>query len=64
MQQICTLKTLRPTYGKFLYSKLLVVNIVENMLTKGEIAHYEQYFLLSYCFQHVSAAEAPESIYM
>ena len=36
----------------------------EDMVAKGEIAHYEQSLLLSPCFQKLSAAEASESVYM
>ena len=38
---------------------LLNIHVDENMMTKGEISHYEQYFFLSHCFQN-----ALESIYM
>ena len=37
---------------------------VETIVTKGEIAHDEQFFLLSQCFQKLSAAEAFESVCM
>ena len=33
-------------------------------MAKGEIAHYEQFLLLSLCFQKPSAAEASESVCM
>ena len=33
-------------------------------MAKGEIAHYEQFLLLSQCFQMSSAAEMSESFYM
>ena len=36
---------------------------VENIVSKGEIARFEQ-FLLSQCFQKSSAAKASESIYI
>ena len=32
------------------------MNRVENILAKGEIAHYEQFPFLSQCFQKSSAA--------
>ena len=35
---------------------------VENFLTKEEIACFEQFHLLSQCFQKLSAAEASESV--
>ena len=34
------------------------------MVAKGEIAHYEQFLLLSQCFQKSSAAETSENVYM
>ena len=37
---------------------------IENILAKGEIAHHEQFHLLSQCFQKSSAAEASENIYI
>ena len=40
------------------------MNRVENILTKGEIAHFEQFLILSHCFQKPSAAEALASICM
>ena len=40
------------------------MNEVENIVAKGEIAHYEQFLLLQHCFQKSSAAEASESVYM
>ena len=35
----------------------LIVKRLENNETKGEIAHYEQFLLLSHCFQKLSALE-------
>ena len=35
-------QTTRQIYGKFLEMKVLLLNTVENIVTKGEIAHYEQ----------------------
>ena len=32
-------------------------NWVENILTKGEFAHYDKFLLLSQCFQKLSAAD-------
>ena len=37
---------------------------VENIVAKGEIACFEQFFLLSQCFQKLSAAEVSKSLYM
>ena len=54
IQQICsreTLKTSWQIYGKSLKMKVQLLNRVENMVTKGEIACFEQFFLLSPCFQ-------------
>ena len=33
-------------------------------MAKGEIARFEQFLLLSQCFQKASAAQASESVYM
>ena len=44
--------------------KVKQLNRVENMVTKGEIANYEQFLLLSQGFQKTLAEEASESIYM
>ena len=38
--------------------------IIENIEAKGEIARFEQFLLLSKCFQQSSGAEASESLYM
>ena len=43
--------------------KLSSLNRVENIVTKGEIAHPEQLLLLSQWFQKSSAAKALESVY-
>ena len=37
---------------------------VESILATGEITPFDQFLLLSLCFQKLSAAEASESIYM
>ena len=39
-------------------------NRIENIVTKGEIGHYEPFVLLPHCFQKLSAAEALESVCM
>ena len=41
-----------------------LLNKVENMKAKGEIAHDEQFPFLSQCFLKSSAAQASESICM
>ena len=41
-----------------------LLNKVENIVAKVEIAHHEQFLLLSQCFQNMSAAKAPESVCM
>ena len=41
-----------------------LLNIVENIVTKGEIARFEQFLLLSQCFQKLFAAEASEIVCM
>ena len=43
---------------------VFVLNSVENIAAKGEIAHFEQFLLLSQCFQKSFVAEASESICM
>ena len=37
---------------------------IENIVAKGEIARFEKFLLLSQCFQKSSAADASESVYM
>ena len=37
---------------------------VENIVAKGEIVCFEQFLLLSLCFQKAAAAEASESVFM
>ena len=44
--------------------KTFLLIIVENIVSKGEIARIEQFLLLSQSFQMSSAAEASESVYM
>ena len=41
----------------------LILNTVENIVTKGEIAHNEQFLLLPPYFQNSSAAETLEIVY-
>ena len=36
---------------------------VENIVAKGEIAHFEQFLLCHYVLKKLSAAEASESVY-
>ena len=35
---------------------------IQNIVTKGEIAHHKQLFILAQCFQKSSAADASESV--
>ena len=39
-----------------------LLNRVEHIVENGEIARYEQFLLLSQCFQKSSAVDASESI--
>ena len=59
-----TLKTACVIFQKSLVMKVqsLYVSTVENIVTKGEIAHDEQFLLLSQCFQKSYAAQASESV--
>ena len=64
LQQM-TLKTISQISMKTcLRMKEQLLNKVENIVTKGDIAHFEQFLLLSQYFQKSSAAEASESICM
>ena len=38
-----------------------LLNGVENIVTNGEIAHYEQFLLLSQCFQMPPAVDAVDA---
>ena len=42
--------------------KTSLLNRVENIVSKGEIARFEQFLLLSQSLQKTSATEASESI--
>ena len=44
--------------------KVLSLDLVENIVAKGEIVHNEQFLLLSQWFQKSSAVEASEGVYM
>ena len=44
--------------------KVKLLKKVENVVANGEIAQFEQFFLLSQCLQKSSSAEASESVYM
>ena len=57
MQQM-TFKSSRQKYAKSLLMKIVLLNKVENIVAKGEMACFEQFLLLSQCFQNVSAAKA------
>ena len=37
---------------------------VENIVAKGEIARFEQFFFCHYVFKKLSAAEASDNVYM
>ena len=59
------LKTSWQKYSKSTQMKIKWLNRVENIMAKGEIAHYEQFLLLpQHYFQKLSAAEASESVCM
>ena len=45
-------------YGKYLLLKVKVQKKVENFVAKGEIARFEQFLLLSQCFQKSCATDA------
>ena len=38
-----------------------LLNEVENIVTKGEIAHYEQFLIQPQCFKKLSAAEVSKA---
>ena len=42
----------------------IITEKVKNIVVKGDIAHLEQFLLLSQCFQKSSAAETSESVYL
>ena len=44
--------------------RVYLLKRVENIVAKGEIARFEQFLLLSRCFQKSSAAETSESVCM
>ena len=44
-------------------NEVIFTEKVENIVAKGEIAHFMQFLLLSQCFQKLSASEASESVY-
>ena len=45
--------------------KVYLLNRVENIATKGELAHYEQFFfILSQCFQKSPAIEVSKCVCM
>ena len=51
-----TLNTSHQKHEKYLFMKFYLPTKVENIVAKGEIAHFEQFLLLSQCFQESSAA--------
>ena len=44
--------------------RIYLLKRVENIVTKGEIACFEQFLLLSQSFQKSSAAEASQNVYI
>ena len=40
-----------------------LADCVENIVGKGEIAHYQQFLLFPQCFQKVSVADASEYLW-
>ena len=44
--------------------KVYLLQNIENIVAKGEIAHYEQFLILPQLFQNTSDAEASESVCM
>ena len=44
--------------------RVYLLKKIENIVAKGEIGNFEQFLLLTQCFQKSSAAEASETIYM
>ena len=44
--------------------RVLLLNGVEYIVVKGEIAHLVQFLLLPQCFQELSAAEASKGVYI
>ena len=43
--------------------RVLLLNRVENIVAKGEIARFEQFLLLPKCFQKLSAEDASKCVY-
>ena len=62
--QQTTFKTISQKYGNTLCMKEQSTNKVENIVTKAEIAHHEQFPPLPQCFQKMSTAEASESFHV
>ena len=56
--QQTTLKISTQIYVKSKILKVQLLNGVENIVVKGEIAHHEQFILLLLCFNKASAADA------
>ena len=55
--------TLNTSYQKHKQISIYMkVDKVDNHVAKGEIACFEQFLLLTHCFQKFSAAEASESV--
>ena len=54
----------RKKYGKSLKVKVYLLKKVENFVTKGKIARFEQFLFMPQCFQKSSTADALESVYI
>ena len=58
-----TLKTSRQKYRNIINERR-IINEYENIAAKGEIAHNEQFLLLTQCFKKLYPAEVSESFCM
>ena len=50
--------------SKMWMNRLQLSDWVENIVGKGEIAHYKQFLLFPQCFQKLSAVDASKWVYM
>ena len=50
--------------NKDIMSKILTNDLVENIVGKEEIAHYEQFLLFPQCFQKLSVVDALKCVSM
>ena len=62
--QQTTLKTYRIFFLKLPLNDSTIIEQIENMMTKGEIARFEQFLLLSQFFQKSSAIDSSKSVDM